>query len=111
AAFGLAWLARCLSLNCSCDNRMHPICAVTQIFYSLGLVMLTRQDLGNDKGVRQGLSVSRAAVPHASLVLSQLFLTASSHGKGMIVNGGRVQGLVYREKVLQNACRHAIGNQ
>src|SRR5262249_41987543 len=48
-------------------------------------------------GVRQRPAVSRAAVYHDSLVLSQLFLAALSHGKGVIVGGGRVQRLIYWE--------------
>ena len=49
--------------------------------------------------------------PPCFLVLFQLILTALGHGKGVILNGSRIQGLVQREKVLEKAGRHAIGDQ
>ena len=36
--------------------------------------------------------------------------TALGHGKGMILDGGGVQGLVHGEKVLQDARGHTIGD-
>lgn len=60
-------------------------------------------------GVRQRTSIARAAVNHDFLVLSQLLFTALGHGKGVIVDGGRVQGLVQGEKVLQDANSQSIG--
>jgi len=60
-------------------------------------------------GVRQRTSIARAAVNHDFLVLSQLLSTALGHGKGVIVDGGRVQGLVQGEKVLQDANSQSIG--
>src|SRR5262245_611556 len=62
-------------------------------------------------GVRQRLAVCRAAGTCDSLVLSPLFLTASGHGKGVMVGGGRVQGPLYREQVLQDPSGHPIREQ
>jgi hypothetical protein len=54
------------------------------------------------RGGRPWPFVSRAAVRHSVLVLSELVLTALGHGQGMILNGGPIQGLVQGKKVLQD---------
>jgi len=61
--------------------------------------------------VRRRTRVSRATVSNDFRVFSSLFLTALGHGARVVLNRGGVQGLVQGQKVLEDAGRHAIGDQ